>query len=130
MVRRSEFLCTKQDLGESTRSYAARLKGKAATCAYSCSCTRDTCDQVVDFTDIIVKDVLITGLVDEDIRKDVLGWEDLDNKGINETIRFIEAKEMARDALTNPPVSNAAISSYKYEKKSSKKPSGKIACAV
>ena len=29
------------------------------------------------------------GLVDEDIRKEVLGWGSLDEKDINETIGFI-----------------------------------------
>ena len=130
VVRRSEFLSTKQDLGESTRAYSARLKGKAATCSYTCPCTGTNCDQSVDFTDIIVRDVLITGLVDEDIRKEVLGWEELDNKDINEVVRFIEAKEMARDALTKAPVSNASISTYKkLGNKFGKKSSEKICCS-
>ena len=33
VVRRSDFLRTKQDLTENTRSFAARLKGKASTCS-------------------------------------------------------------------------------------------------
>ena len=95
VVRRSDFIGTKQDLTENARAYTARLQGKAATCSDSCICPKDGCDQVVDFTDIIVKDVMVSGLADEDIRKDVLGWEELDNKGVNDTLRFIEAKEMA-----------------------------------
>ena len=34
VVRRSDFLSTKKDLTENTRSFAARLKGKAITCSY------------------------------------------------------------------------------------------------
>lgn len=129
VVRRSDFLSTRQDFGENTRSYAARLKGKATTCSYSCKCPKEGCGQIVDFTDIIVKDVLVTGLADEDIRKDVLGWGELDDTNINDTVRFIEAKEMARDAMNQPSI-NAAVSAYKSsQKKSMQKPSGKIVCS-
>ena len=111
-VRRSELLGIRQDHGENARSFMARLKGKATTCAYSMVCPRNGCNQIMDFTDLMVKDVLVAGLCDEDIRKDVLGWSELDDKNISETIKFIEAKEMARDAL-HPHVSTATISSYK-----------------
>ena len=42
---------------------------------------------------------MVTGLADEDIRKEVLGWESLEKKNVNETIGFIEAKYMARDEV-------------------------------
>ena len=136
VVRRSIFLGTKQDLGENARAYAARLKGKGTTCSYSVTCPRDGCDQIIDFTDIILKDVLVAGLADEDIRKEVLGWENLDDKDINQTISFIESKEMAADAMPSKKVvSNASISNYKSDKKqqetlnNSKRPEGKISCS-
>ena len=69
-----------------------------------------------DFTDVIVKDVLVAGLVDEDIKKDVLGWCELDTKDVNETVAFIESKEMARDALKQNKPINAALSQYKKSK--------------
>ena len=62
VVRRTNFLSTRQDLTENTRSFAARLKGKASTCFYTCTCPKDGCNQVIDFTDIILKDVMVTGL--------------------------------------------------------------------
>ena len=33
----------------------------------------DGCNQVIDFTDIILKDVMVTGLAYEGIHKEVLG---------------------------------------------------------
>ena len=50
-------------------------------------------------------------------------------KDVNETIGFIEAKEMARDAMTKPAVT-ASVSSYKYSKKTTQKTSGKITCSI
>lgn len=111
-VRRSDLLTMNQCDGESVRSFFARIKGKADTCAYSLECTSPTCTQVVDFTDIITKDVLVSGLSDDEVKREVLGWHDLDTKTVEETATYIEAKEMARDAM-NKSSMNAALSSYK-----------------
>ena len=102
-VRRSELLSMKQNDKESVRSLFARINGKAATCAYNIPCSSYSCEQVVDFTGEITKDILVTGLADEEIRKDVLGWSELDKKSAQETVNFVEAKEMARDAMLKPP---------------------------
>lgn len=100
-IRRDMLLSTKQDDEENIRSFVARLNGKAATCTYTMECSAGKCTQRNDFTHIIVKDVLVAGLADEDIRRDVLGWAELDDKTVDETVNFIEAKEVARHALTN-----------------------------
>jgi len=113
-VRRSDLLAIQQRGVESLRSFYARIKGKATTCAYSVQCTSTTCTQKVDFTDIIAKDVMISGLVDDEVKREVLGWHDLDEKTADETVTFVEAKEMARDALHRDSSSTTgAISSYK-----------------
>ena len=91
-VRRSELLSTLQDHGEAIRSFAAKLKGKAATCAYTVNCTKHGCDQRINFTDVIVKDVIVAGLVDDEIRKDVLGWTELDQSSVDQVVTFIEGK--------------------------------------
>ena len=59
---------------------------------------------------------MVTGLADEDIGKEVLGWKSLDEKNVNETIIFIEGKKMARDAMSKPAVT-ASVFSYKSLKK-------------
>ena len=51
--------------------FYARIKGKAATCS------SPTCTQSVDFTTTIVNDVLISRLSDDEIKRQVLGWHDL-----------------------------------------------------
>ena len=125
-VRRAELLSTKQDHGENARAFYAKVKGKATTCSYSIDCSSATCTQVIDFTNIMVKDVIISGLVDEDVKKDVLGWPDLDTKSLEDTITFIEAKEMARDALGKGSIA-AGLSSYK-KGKADTKTTTKIQC--
>ena len=115
-VRRSELLSLKQDHSEGILSFFARINGKAATCSYSIVCCSDNCTQNTDFTHIIVKDVLITGLVNDEIKREVLGWTELDTKRVDETVSFIEGKEMAWDTLNNQPIA-AAVSSYKANSK-------------
>ena len=66
--------------------------------------------------DVIVKDVLVAGLVDDDIRKETLGWSELDDKTIDQTVTYIEGKEMARDALLSK-TTNAGISAHKAKSK-------------
>ena len=90
----------RQDHGQPISSFAARVKGKAQVCAFSKQCTADGCDQIVDYTEDIVKYVVISGIVDEDIKKDVLGHADLDTRSLNDTISLIENKEMAVRAMT------------------------------
>ena len=119
-VRRSELLSMKQNDKESVRSFFARINGKAATCAYNIPCSSYSCEQVVDFTGEITKDILVTGLADEEIRKDVLGWSELDKKSAQETVNFVEAKEMARDAMLKPPT-NASLDSKSGQSKGGKK---------
>ena len=91
-VRRSDLLSMKQREGENARSFYARIRSKAATCAYFIQCTSPTCTQKVDFTDVIAKDVMIAGISDDDVKREVLGWHDLDNKTTEETVTFFEAK--------------------------------------
>ena len=125
-VRRAELLATKQDHGEGARAYYAKLKGKAATCSYSVTCSAVQCTQVNDFTDVMVKDVLAAGLVDDEIKREVLGWAELDEKNASETVSFIEAKEMARDALNKSSISGVSL--YKAKARADAKPKTKVSC--
>ena len=44
------------------------------TLLYSCIRLQDDFSQVVNFTDIIVKNVLLTGLADDDVHKEILNF--------------------------------------------------------
>ena len=84
-----------QDRDESARSYLARLKGAVTVCklTMNCSCVPSTS---VSFADKEILHCLVKGLVDEDIRKQVLGVVvemDLEN-----TVKFVEAKESGKKA--------------------------------
>ena len=106
-VNRAELMLLHQERDEAFRSFAARVRGKAETCAYTVRCA---CAVSVDFTEIIVRDVLIAGIADTDIRREILGIGNILEQTVNNVITLVESKEMARNAL---PSSTAGISSFK-----------------
>ena len=107
----TELLQLQQERDETFRAFTARVRGKAETCAFNARCE---CGQDVDYTDHVVRDVLLNGLSDPDIRRDVLGTKDILTKPINDVIALVENKEIARNAL--PSASLSSISTFKQTK--------------
>jgi hypothetical protein len=70
--------------------------------------------EVVDFTDTVVKHVMLNGLADPDVCRKVLRTPDLDNKSLAETLALIEAGETSVRAFVAPP-EGAGVSNYKHE---------------
>ena len=115
-ARRTALLKTGQDPGERVRPYVARLRGLANVCRWhkTGSCSLDGCaGQVsVDYTEDIVKLALLNGLADDDIRRDVLGTIDIDDKSLADTVTLIDSKETAARAMTSEGT-RVAASAYK-----------------
>ncbi|KAL8569022.1 hypothetical protein ACOMHN_048270 [Nucella lapillus] len=118
MVARVHLNQMRQDRDEPIRAFSARLRGQANVCNYKlqCECTRE-----LDYSDVMVRDALILGLADEEIRLDVLGHT-APVPNLEETLAFVEAKESGKRSahrlLDNSGSSNtAAFSSYKRSQK-------------
>ena len=88
------------------RNYATDVHGKAETCGY----INESCEKKCDFTHSMVKDVLIAGIYDVQIRRDILSRPDILNKSTNDIISLVEAKATARNAM---PGSADAMSTFK-----------------
>ena len=101
-VLRAELMQLAQGADEQFRTFAARVQGKAGTCglhtSVKCECGRTL---QIDYTSETVKDVLLAGIADMDIRREALGTKDIQNKSINKVISFVEGREMARNATPN-----------------------------
>jgi len=81
----------------------------------------------------VVKDIIICGLADPEIRRDVLELPDLDKKSTIDLVSFIEGKEVARKAWsTASPMENAAFSEKRVNKEDplQSKLSMKTSCSV
>ena len=90
-VDRAELVLLRQERDESFRSFTAHVRGKAETCAYSvqCACPVPT---VVDFTEIVARNLLIAGIVDMDIRREILGTDTILERTVNDVITLVEGK--------------------------------------
>ena len=106
-VLRTELLQMRQSREEQFRAYAARVRGKAETCEFMATCA---CGREVDYTDHSIRDALLSGIYDPDIRREVLGTENIIKLPVNDVIAIVENKEMARNAL--PTSTLSAVSSF------------------
>ena len=109
-VLRTELLQLQQERDEPFRSFAARVRGKAETCEFTTKCE---CGKNVDYTPHMSRDVLLNGIADPDIRREVLGTRDITQTAVNDVISLVEAKEKARNAL--PTSSLSAMSSFRRQ---------------
>ena len=96
MVARHDFHIMQQDRDEPVRNFAARLRGQAAICKFQTKCIN--CDQGVDYSAIEIRDVLVRGLADPDIREDIFS-EQNQNIELESAIKIIEAKEAGRRSV-------------------------------
>ena len=117
-VKRNELLQMQQDAGEGIRTFLSRVKGKAVTCSLQKECSHPHANDVnnqpppdhvlVDFTDEWIRHVILNGMYDDEIRRDVFGHHNLDTLDVNSLVTLIEGKETARDATRE--ASNNAFS--------------------
>ena len=121
MVARYQLLQMQQDRDEPVRAFAARLRGQAGTCEYSVTCS---CQRSVDYGDVMVKDALIRGLVDDEIRLATMSESKTDT--LEATISYIEAKESGKRSAISifggaAPTTAALTSSYRRQNRAPNK---------
>ena len=117
MVARVQLHNMVQDHDEPVRTFAARLRGQAAVCKFSVPCPADGCPQVVRYEDEVIRDTLARGLGDRDIQLDLLGAQGQTQMSLEETIRFVEAREAGkRSAQTLGQSHGAAAARSQYRR--------------
>ena len=117
MISRVQLNNMKQDRDEPIRNFAARIRGQASVCKYRVKCPN--CDHDVNYTDQVLRDAITRGISDQEIQLEILGDQDQD-KSLEDTIRFIEAKEGGKrsaNRLLGSVVSTSATSSYRSQNK-------------
>ena len=130
-VKQNQLLQMKQDASESIRTFFSRVKAKARTCSFRKKCDHPHVapdeeaaavpavpEVYVDYTDEMIIHVVMNGLYDEEILRDVSGDSRIDTMEVNELISLIERKETARDSAS---ASNSAISQYRHQRRSQRK---------
>ena len=120
MVGRFTLHQMSQDTDEPVRNFGARIKGQANVCNYSTECPN--CEHNIDYTDEILRDVLVRGLADTEIQLQLLGDKNQDMK-LEEMFKFVESKESGKrsvDKLTQALGANAMRNSSYSKIKSDK----------
>nr|KAG5706167.1 hypothetical protein BaRGS_025789 [Batillaria attramentaria] len=107
----------RQDRDEPVRAFAARLRGQAGVCNFRVKCPSLACHAEVDYSNIMIRDVLIRGLEGEEIRLDILG-ESRQDMSLEDALQYVEAKESGKRSASrlvesSQPSMAAATSSYK-----------------
>lgn len=120
-VIRAELMQLNQGSDEQFRTFAARVKGKAETCGFNTSVTCQCGESVsVNYTQETIRDVLLAGISDLDIRREALSTSNIQQKSVNDIISFVEGREMARNAT--PSSSISGFSSFKRLNNTANKP--------
>ena len=118
-VTRARLRGMSQEHGQVFREFYANVRALASTCEYSIKCTHACCNQKapIDYTSNVVTEVLINGIADLDIYKEVLTHPDLDTKDDKGIVKLVEEKEIARKACSTNRGDVAALTAYRRAKK-------------
>ena len=117
MVARFQLQQLRQDRDEPIRGFCARLKGQASVCKFIKRCPCDP-PRDVDYSSEIIRDTLIRGIDDEDIRLELMGQPNQEMT-LEEAVKLVEAKESGKrsaNRLQNSTSTTAAMnSSYRRQ---------------
>ena len=89
MVAKVALHKMRQDHDELIRSFSARVRGQAGVCKYLMNCI---CSQEIRYSQHILRDVVVRGLVDSKIQLDLLS-DSNQNITLEEVFQFFEKKD-------------------------------------
>lgn len=112
MVARVALNEMRQDREEPIRSFGARVRGQASVCKYLLQCS---CGREINYSEEILRDVVVRGLVDSEIQLDLLS-DSNQNMKLEEVFKFVEKKEAGRRSATRLLQSQGAESVTQYRK--------------
>lgn len=118
MVARVQLQQMQQDRDEPVRAFAARLRGQAGVCNFQVECP---CGARVDYGTTMIRDALVRGLADDEIRLDILG-ESQQDMSLDSVLRYVEAKESGKRSAgrlyggSSPASAASAASASSYRR--------------
>ena len=92
-VNRIKLNTLKQNCGEPVRVFADRVRRLASLCEYTIICTKADCMEMVNYTESVIMDQIICGLVDTEIQRDVLSHTESNIISLETLLKYVEDKE-------------------------------------
>ena len=92
-VDRDQLRQLKQENGEAIQKFAGRVRTLACVAEYQVNCT---CGKTVKYTEEVIKDQVIGGLTDREIKTDVLSHGEVNTWSLKALLDFIEGKEVGK----------------------------------
>ena len=114
-VLRSNMRLITQASNETAREYYANIRSASESCEYEVECPHPCCTgkPKIGYAADEIKHQFVSGLADQDIKRDILGLADLDKKTDKELLKVVEEKELARNAMNHSSTANVAgVSAY------------------
>ena len=111
-----------QDPGQPVQGFLANLKSKGRQCNMKLVCSSQTCQQVNDFSEPVIKSLFIAGLYDTELQQDLLAEQELT---LEKAVQIAVARETAKSSqviLDGNLQAVAGISTYKKNLRKSKVP--------
>ena len=95
-------MAMKQDKGEAVRTFVTKLKGQATNCRFVTTTECPHCEASIEanYSNAMIRDILIWGLEDTDIQVDILSIITKEMT-LEESVTFVEAKEMGKQSATH-----------------------------
>ena len=76
-ARINELYKVKQDSGQTVQSFLAALKMKGRQCNLKIECSKSGCDEMVDYSEEVIRNLFIMGLTDVELQQDIMVVENL-----------------------------------------------------
>ena len=113
LTYRTERFAMKQNHGETVLVFSSRALGKARNCKLTVRCPHNA---DVDYSEDMVKQVVLAGMCDNEIKRKVLSTAGIDDKSLNDTIAIIEMEEMASRSMSDHSTTPTQVGSTNYKK--------------
>ena len=122
-ILRATAHSAKQAHWERFQAFAAKVRGLTTDCKYILPCPHaqvgeQICATVgcrgVDYTPGVIKDILLLGIYDQDVGREVLGDSAVEDKSVNELVRFVESKEAVERCSTRRQTGSDHSSFYLF----------------
>ena len=105
-VLRSDLMQMRQLRDKPFHAFAVRVRCIADTCAFIVDCTYGL---KVNYTDHIIRDILLNGIADDEVCREILASADVLTRAVNEIVALVKSKEMARNAVPPTDTSVSAV---------------------